>query len=45
MAAIMQGLGDGIVAGMMGNGKAVLGLRHSFAMVLMSYVTFVFLLS
>ncbi len=45
MAAIMQGLGDGIVAGMMGSGKAVLGLRHSFIMVLLSYVTFVFLIT
>lgn len=44
MAAIMQGLGDGIVAGMMGQGKAVMGLRHSFLMVLLSYVTFVFFL-
>lgn len=45
MAALMQGLGDGIVAGMMGSGKAVLGLRHSFVMVLLSYVTFVFLIA
>jgi len=45
MAALMQGLGDGIVAGMMGSGKAVLGLRHSFIMVMLSYVTFVFLLT
>lgn len=44
MAALMQGLGDGIVAGMMGSGKAVLGLRHSFIMVALSYVTFVFLI-
>lgn len=44
MAAIMQGLGDGIVAGMMGSGKAVLGLRHAFIMVLLSYLTFIFLL-
>jgi flagellar protein FlaJ len=44
MAAIMQGLGDGIVAGLMGTGRAVLGLRHSFAMVLFAYVTFTFFL-
>jgi flagellar protein FlaJ len=40
LAAVMQGLGDGIVAGQMGSGKAVLGLRHSFVMVLLSYVCF-----
>lgn len=39
-AAIMQGVGDGIVAGLMGSGKAVLGLRHSFLMVFVSYITF-----
>ncbi|MES2155638.1 MAG: type II secretion system F family protein [bacterium] len=44
MAAIMQGLGDGIVAGMMGSGKPGLGLRHSFIMVALSYVTFVFVI-
>jgi len=44
MAAIMQGLGDGIVAGLMGTGRAVLGLKHSFAMVLVAYVTFTFFL-
>ncbi|MEA3203925.1 MAG: archaeal flagellar protein FlaJ [Thermoplasmata archaeon] len=44
MAAIMQGLGDGIVAGLMGTGRAVLGLRHSFLMVLIAYVTFTFFL-
>ena len=45
LAAVVQGLGDGIVAGLMGSGKAVLGLRHSFLMVLLSYVTFRLLLS
>ncbi|MEA3143221.1 MAG: archaeal flagellar protein FlaJ [Thermoplasmata archaeon] len=44
MAAIMQGLGDGIVAGLMGTGRAVLGLRHSFLMVLVAYLTFTFFL-
>ncbi|HUR61592.1 MAG TPA: type II secretion system F family protein [Candidatus Thermoplasmatota archaeon] len=44
MAAILQGLGDGIVAGLMGTGRAVLGLRHSFAMVLFAYLTFTFFL-
>jgi hypothetical protein len=40
----VQGLGDGVVAGLLGSGRAVLGLRHGFAMVLASYVTFAFLL-
>lgn len=40
MAAVMQGLGDGVVAGLMGNGRVSLGLRHSFLMVLLSYLTF-----
>jgi archaeal flagellar protein FlaJ len=44
MAAVVQGLGDGIVAGLMGSGRAVLGLRHSFVMVLLSYLTFAILL-
>ena len=44
MAAVVQGLGDGMVAGMLGNGKAVLGLRHSFIMVLVSYLVFAFFL-
>jgi flagellar protein FlaJ len=44
MAAIMQGLGDGIVAGLMGTGRAVLGLRHAFLMVLIAYLTFTFFL-
>lgn len=44
MAAVVQGLGDGVVAGLLGSGRAVLGLRHGFVMVLISYVTFAFLL-
>jgi archaeal flagellar protein FlaJ len=44
MAAVMQGLGDGVVAGLMGTGRAALGLRHSFVMVLLSYLTFVLFL-
>lgn len=44
MAAIVQGLGDGIVAGLLGTGRAALGLRHSFVMVAISYVVFAFLL-
>ncbi len=44
LAAVVQGLGDGIVAGLLGSGRAVLGLRHGFVMVLVSYITFAFLL-
>ena len=44
MAAVVQGLGDGIVAGLLGTGRAALGLRHSFVMVAISYVVFGFLL-
>ena len=44
MAAVVQGLGDGIVAGLLGTGRATLGLRHSFLMVAISYVVFAFLL-
>lgn len=44
MAAVVQGLGDGIVAGLLGSGRAVLGLRHGFVMVLISYIAFAFLL-
>lgn len=42
LAAVVQGLGDGIVAGMMGTGRFSLGLRHSFIMVAISLVVFVF---
>jgi flagellar protein FlaJ len=44
MAAVVQGLGDGIVAGLLGTGRAALGLRHSFVMVAISYVVFAFML-
>jgi flagellar protein FlaJ len=44
MAAVVQGIGDGIVAGLLGTGRAVLGLRHSFLMVAVSYIVFAFLL-
>jgi len=44
MAAIVQGLGDGIVAGMMSSGRFALGLRHSFLMVLIAFLAFVFFL-
>ena len=44
LAAVVQGIGDGVVAGLLGSGKAVLGLRHAFAMTLVSYIVFAFLL-
>ena len=44
MAAVVQGIGDGIVAGLLGTGRAVLGLRHSFLMVAVSYLVFAFML-
>ncbi len=44
-AAVVQGLGDGIVAGTMGSGQAKLGLRHSFIMVFITYVVFTLFLS
>jgi flagellar protein FlaJ len=44
MSAIVQAVGDGIVAGMLGTGKGVLGLRHSFIMVATAYIVFAFLL-
>ncbi len=45
MAAVMQGLGDGIVAGQMGSGKAILGLRHAFVMVALAYIGFALFLN
>jgi pilus assembly protein TadC len=44
MAGIMQGLGNGMVAGLMGTGKGLSGLRHSFLMVLITYMVFTLLL-
>lgn len=44
VAAIVQAVGDGLVAGLLGSGKASLGLRHGFLMVLATYVTFILLL-
>ncbi|MEK6975851.1 MAG: type II secretion system F family protein [Candidatus Thermoplasmatota archaeon] len=44
VAAIVQAIGDGIVGGLLGSGKASLGLRHGFLMVLATYVTFILLL-
>jgi flagellar protein FlaJ len=44
LAAVMQGLGNGFVAGTMGSGRVVDGMRHSFAMVAIAYVTFTFVI-
>lgn len=44
VAAIVQAVGDGLVAGLLGSGKATLGLRHGALMVLATYVTFILLL-
>lgn len=43
-AALMQGLGNGLVAGLMASGRVLDGLRHSFAMAAVSWVTFAFVL-
>ena len=43
LAGVVQGIGNGILAGVMGSGKALLGLRHGFWMVLFTYLTFVIL--
>ncbi len=39
-ASMVQAIGNGIVAGLMGSGSVVLGLRHSFLMALVTYITF-----
>ena len=44
VAAIVQAVGDGVVGGLLGSGRASLGLRHAFIMVLATYVTFILLL-
>jgi flagellar protein FlaJ len=44
LAALVQGLGNGFVAGIMATGKTLSGLPHSFAMVAVTYGVFTFLL-
>ncbi len=39
-AAVIQGLGGGIVGGIMSGGKPVQGLRHSFILVFLAWVLF-----
>lgn len=41
-AAIMQGVGNGLVGGLFASGKVLAGLTHAFTMVLITYVTFTF---
>lgn len=38
--AIVQGLGGGIVAGVMEGGKPISGLKHAFVMITIAYVVF-----
>lgn len=40
LAAVVMGVGNGLVAGVMSSGNATDGLRHSFAMVLLAIVAF-----
>lgn len=42
-AALVHAVGDGILAGVMDNGKIANGLRHSFIMVLIAYIFMRFL--
>ncbi len=42
-SALIQGVGGGLVAGVMEEGKAIAGLRHVFIMVIITYVAFRFL--
>ncbi len=43
-AGVVQAIGNGMMAGLMGSGRGVLGLRHAFIMVLMTYVSFAFVM-
>ncbi|HVL87512.1 MAG TPA: type II secretion system F family protein [Candidatus Thermoplasmatota archaeon] len=43
-AALVQGFGGGLVAGVMEGGRPVNGLKHSFLLVVISYVVFRFML-
>lgn len=43
-AALIQGFCSGLVAGQMGNGNALAGLKHSVIMVIFSYATFTILI-
>lgn len=43
-SAVVQGIGNGIVGGLMGEGKIVSGMRHAFIMVLIAWLMFVFVI-
>ena len=43
VAVIVHGVGDGILAGVLDNGKIASGLRHSFVMLLIALVGFMFI--
>jgi flagellar protein FlaJ len=40
IAAVVHALGDGILAGVLDNGKVANGLRHSFLMLVISLISF-----
>jgi len=42
-AALVQGVGDGLVAGLMGSGRIMDGLKYSFIMVMIVFVIFTFI--
>jgi hypothetical protein len=44
LAALVQGLGNGLVAGLMTSGRASDGLRHAFLMALIAYAAFALVL-
>ncbi len=43
-SALIQGIGNGIVGGLLGDGKIVSGLRHGFIMMLITWLTFIFVI-
>ncbi len=43
-AAAVQAIGNGMMAGLMGSGKGLLGLRHAFIMILATYIAFAFIM-
>lgn len=43
IAAVTHALGDGILAGVLDNGKVANGLRHSFIMLVISFISFQFI--
>lgn len=45
LAALVQGLGNGMIAGLVESGEPESGLRHAFVMVAITFVTFVVLVA